>query len=139
MLIKRLRFRRPQCQLDVLSKLKDRRSVTVEIALERLPSDLHVTYKRLLAAIPDDDRALVLRMLNFVALCARPVMLDEVVEYAIIEDGVVRVTPGNRFANCNEILQLCGNFVSVQDKILSLAHKPVKGLLVVCRRYRKTS
>jgi hypothetical protein len=129
-LTKCLRFRWAQCQLDVLSKLKDRRSVTVERALERLPSDLHATYKRLLAAIPDDDRALVLRMLNFVALCARPVTLDEVAEYAIIEDGMVRVTPVHRFANCDEILQLCGNFVSVQDKILSLAHKSVKDFLL---------
>jgi hypothetical protein len=67
-----------RCQLDVLSKLKDRRSVTVERTLERLPTDLHTTYQRLLATIPSDDRALVLRMLHLVALSARPVTLDEV-------------------------------------------------------------
>jgi hypothetical protein len=129
-LIISLRFRWAQCQLDVLSKLRDRRGVTVEKALERLPTDLHVTYQRLLAAIPDDDRALVLRMLNFVALSARPVTLDEVAEYAIVEEGMVKVASENRFADCNDVLFLCGNLVSVQDTILSLAHKSVKDFLL---------
>ena len=130
MLITHSRFRWAQCQLDVLSKLRDRRSVNVEKALERLPTDLHVTYQRLLAAIPDDERALVLRMLNFIALSARPVTLDEVAEYAIIEDGMVLVTSANRFAECSDVLQLCGNLVSLQDDILSLAHKSVKDFLL---------
>src|SRR2546423_12664514 len=121
-----LRFRWARCQLDILSKLKDRRSVTVERALERLPADLHTTYQRLLATIPSDDRALALRMLYFVALSARPVTLDEVAEYAIVEEGLVLVTSEHRFTDCHDVLQLCGNLVSVQDNILSLAHKPVK-------------
>jgi hypothetical protein len=119
-----------RCQLDVLSKLKDRRSVTVERTLERLPADLHITYQRLLATIPSDDRTPVLRMLHFVALSARPVILDEFAEYAIGEEGLVLVTSEHRFADCHDVLQLCGNLVSVQDNILSLAHKSTKDFLL---------
>lgn len=129
-LITFLRFRWAQCQLDVLSKLRDRRGVTVQKVLERLPTDLHVTYQRLLAAIPDDDRALALRILNFVALSARPVTLDEAAEYAIVEDGMDNVASENRFPDPSDILSLCGNLVNLQDRILSLAHKSVKDFLL---------
>jgi hypothetical protein len=69
-------------------------------------------------------------MLHFIALSARPVTLDEVAEYAIVEEGLVLVTSEHRFADCNDVLQLCGNLVSVQDNILSLAHKSVKAFLL---------
>lgn len=125
-----LGFRWERCQLDVLSNLKDRRGVTVERALERLSADLHAAYQRLLATIPSDDRALVLRMLHFTALSARPITLDEVTEYAIVEEGSVLVTSEHHFGDCNDVLQLCRNLVSVQGNILDLAHKSVKDFLL---------
>jgi hypothetical protein len=69
-------------------------------------------------------------MLHFIALGARPITLDEVTEYAIVEDGLVLVTSEHRFADCNHVLQLCGNLVSVQDNILNLAHKSIKDFLL---------
>jgi hypothetical protein len=68
-----------------------------------------------------------MRLIEFVS---RPVTLDEVAESAIVEEGLVLVTSEHRFADCHDVLQLCGNLVSVQDNIPSLAHKSVKDLLL---------
>jgi hypothetical protein len=47
-----------------------------------------------------------------------------------VEEGFVLVTSEHRFADCHDVLRLCGNLVSVQDNILSLAHKSVKDFLL---------
>ena len=47
-----------------------------------------------------------------------------------MEEGLVLVTSEHCFADYQDVLQLCGNLVSVQDNILSLAHKSVKDFLL---------
>ena len=72
---------------------------------------------------------LVYGIVILVAFSGRAVTVTEAAEFAIIEDSPDIIQPSDRFEDPLSILPLVGTLITVQDSILTLAHKSVKDFL----------
>ncbi|KIJ47090.1 hypothetical protein M422DRAFT_164569, partial [Sphaerobolus stellatus SS14] len=100
-------FRWIECQVDVLKKC--RRPYDVKKALGSLPQTLDETYKRILLAVEEEDRIYVARLLTWVIFTPEPLCLDLLAEAIIFELDSSELNPDQRFADPNDILDLCRN------------------------------
>ncbi|KIJ42493.1 hypothetical protein M422DRAFT_171018 [Sphaerobolus stellatus SS14] len=104
-----------ECQVDVLKKC--RRPYDVKKALGSLPQTLDETYKRILLAVEEEDRIYVVRLLTWVIFTPTPLCLDFLAEAIIFEPDSSELSPDQRFADPNDILDYCGNLfgISIQS------------------------
>lgn len=101
-----------------------------------MPEDLNAFYERTLfhlcwldPSTAVSNERLVYRILIFIAFSGRPVTIAEAAEFAIIEDPATEIDIEDRFEDPMSILPLVGTLVTLQDSILTLAHKSVKDFL----------
>ena len=101
-----------------------------------MPEDLNASYERTLLQLCSFDASttlsnerLVFRILIFVAFSGRPVTVEEVAEFAVIENSAEKIEPDDRFEDPLSVLAFVGSLISMQDSIMTLAHKSVKDFL----------
>ncbi|KAF3907984.1 Ankyrin-3 [Dactylellina cionopaga] len=105
-------FRWAACQLDVLEKCPDYRTLTR--ALVGLPKTLGDTYARILNSIPEEYKQSAIRILQLLVYSERPLSLEEAVD-AIATDieGEQYFHPKYRMPNPDEILCYCSSLVAM--------------------------
>lgn len=130
------RFRWVACQLEEL-----RTCFTLAAlmnVLKSLPKTLDEVYDRLLLRIPEGNREIAHRALQWLAYAKRPLLLKEVAAAVVVETGVSALSPEHSFFEPQDILNVCSSLVSYSDHIglLGLAHYSVQEYLV-SRRIRE--
>src|SRR5271170_8065363 len=116
-----VRFRWVQCHLEHLRTLRSEFDITE--ALDSLPPGLPATYKAMLdriGRVPKDLKytTTALRRLIFFP---RPLRANELAVAAVI-DSKSEFEDGKRLAACDEILEICGSFVTMDKSMIELAH-----------------
>lgn len=124
----RRRFRWVKCQFDQLRNL--RRALEIKIALDSLPPDLDETYERILLSVSPGYKEIVRRTLQFLSYATRAVTLHEVAEAVVIEADQATLDLDLRFTQPEELLGLCGSFVTEIGDFIVLAHYSVKEYLI---------
>ena len=134
------RFRWVTCQLDVLAECSNLSGLRK--ALHSLPTTLEETYDRILRCIRRESRSDVVRLLQWLALSARPLTLLEMAEVFAIDRDKHRFDPDRRPRKPRAILGVCSSLVKVsytddygtvsvcEFGTLSLAHLSVKEYLI---------
>ncbi|CUS07294.1 unnamed protein product [Tuber aestivum] len=108
------------CCLDQISKLRSDRAI--KSALESLPPTLDETYERILCNIADEDRELALTVFRFLVCGSnRDFTLSEIREGLATEIGSKRMNPDNRLNDEEDILDICGGLVDINEKDISKA------------------
>ena len=106
--------------------------------LKSLPKTLDEVYDRVLLRIPENNREMVHRALQWLVFSKRPLHLQELAAAVVIETGVSVLSSENSFFEPQDVLNLCSNLVSYSDHtgLLGLAHYSVQEYLV-SRRIRE--
>jgi hypothetical protein len=131
-------FRWVQCQLDGLRKVRTHHEL--DHAIMTLPVDLFETYDRDLNRIPEQDHNHVICIFKWLVGSERPLNLRELAEAIAIDPCKLQLDPADRFMDPEEILELCGSFITVQpDGIIALAHFSVREYLFSDRLAKHTS
>jgi len=149
LLITRNRFRWAACQLDALGRCLNRSMLRK--SLKELPRTLDETYERILCAINDDYREYALRILQWLAFSARPLLVEQVAEaVAISVDDSPLFDRDQVLEDPFDVLTICPSLVTVvsipmmgpmpkefaekgiayEHKIFTLAHYSVKEYLL---------
>jgi hypothetical protein len=111
--------------------MKDRRVKSVREVLDAMPVDIFNTYSRIIGSLQlPSERILASRILTFLCYSARPVTVAEAAEFAILEDGMERIDPQDRFENFTDIVQVLGSLVEVCNGVLALSHRSVQEFLL---------
>ena len=123
------RFRWVQCQVQELSTLRTDKAVRQ--ALKSLPRDLDETYERILSRINHNDAVMAKRALSWLAYAARPLLLEELAEAAVLEQETRELDPEARLRDPLDIIEVCGSLVLHRDTTgeVVLAHHSVKDFL----------
>ena len=94
--------------------------------LEEFPSGLDKLYKRMLDQIGDtDDAELCKSLLGVITTVYRPITLDELVSCIDLPEDVA-----DDYESLEEIIRLCGSFLTLRGSIVSLVHQSAKDFLV---------
>ena len=102
----------------------------LERYLHTLPSDLDGIYHRMLSNIDDladrDDARLCISLLGVVTTVYRPITLDEMPPLLEMEEE-----SGNNLGDeeLREIVGLCGSFLTVQNRAITLVHQSAQEFL----------
>ncbi|KAH8747334.1 hypothetical protein BGZ57DRAFT_971246 [Hyaloscypha finlandica] len=123
-------FRWAQCQLEVIQQMEDTRPNIVREALAQLPNGIDNTYERILLDNSPSGQQLLRRALLILVYSARPIMLAEMAEFAVIKAGAGEIDPGDRFDSPERILRFCKSLVVTVGNHVSLAHYTVKEYLL---------
>ena len=123
------RFRWVQCQVQELSTLRTDKAVRQ--ALKSLPRDLDETYERILSRINHNDAVMAKRALTWLAYAARPLLLEELAEAAVLDQGTRELDPEVRLRDPRDIIEVCGSLILHRDTTgeVVLAHHSVKDFL----------
>jgi hypothetical protein len=105
----------------------------VQEVLDNMFKNFYSTYSRVIFDLQRSATVLIDRILAFVSDSARPAAVAEVAEFAILDDDMTSIRPGERFEDFTEILSLIGSLINIQDGILILAHKSVQDFFVTER------
>ncbi|KAJ5111290.1 hypothetical protein N7532_001825 [Penicillium argentinense] len=96
--------------------------------LKEFPSGLDELYKRMLSQInesDDDDARLCKSLLGVVTTVYRPIMLDELASCINLPEGVA-----DDHESLEEIIGLCGSFLTLRGRTISLVHQSAKDFLL---------
>src|SRR5882762_6064827 len=98
-----------------------RNAGAVREMLMSLPADLDETYNRILLKIKQTDAKYAIKILQWLAFAARPVMLEEVAEAVAmnIDSGC----PDHRLGDPLEILDICTSLVTLSSSADEPANK----------------
>ena len=113
-----------------------RSPIQLRKALKGLPKTLDQTYERMLCRIEEEDRHYAMKILQWLAFSARPLLLKEVAEIVTIDiNSDPQVDPDRRFADRQEILEICASLIvretrGLNDDKIRLAHFSVKEYLI---------
>jgi hypothetical protein len=89
--------------------------------LDAFPPGLNDLYERMMSQIRDSaDADLCKHILAVVSVVYRPVTLDELESFVDMPTG----------ASLTEIIELCGSFLTLQERIVSFVHQSAKEYLV---------
>jgi hypothetical protein len=89
--------------------------------LDAFPPGLNDLYGRIMGQIRDSaDVGLCTRILAVVSVVYRPITLDELVSFVDMPTG----------ASLTEIIELCGSFLTLQERIVSFVHQSAKEYLL---------
>ena len=110
------RFRWVALQLDELAKCHHRPAVSNR--LRSLPKDLNETYDRIVSKISDDDLDYVVKVLQCLAFCVRPMTLEEVGEVV-----AVNFSAEEGLDNALVILDICSGLVTLVASIYHPGNK----------------
>ncbi|PGH32167.1 hypothetical protein GX50_05066 [[Emmonsia] crescens] len=124
-------FRWVKCQLDELSRL--RTDGAIKSALRGLPRDLDETYERILSRISEPDIPLARQALLWLVHSSRPLTLSELAEGAVLQPNITTLDPEDKLRDPEDILEVCGSLVSVDDPHIVLAHNSVRDYLLSSR------
>jgi ankyrin repeat protein len=124
------------CQLDTLGKCRTR--FMLRNSLSTLPPTLDETYDRILRAIDQDDSEYALRILQWLAFSARPLLVEEISEVVAIDpDGNPAFNSEKVLEDPLDVLNICSSLVVTavtekpkQGKAVLLAHYSVKEYLI---------
>jgi hypothetical protein len=109
----------------VCDKLANTPKRNVRKKLEEFPSGLNELYKRMLDQISNtDDAKLCKSLLSVITTVYRPITLDELVSSIDLPE---EVTDDSDLA---EIIGLCGSFLTLQERRISLVHQSAKDFLL---------
>ena len=146
---KRLRRLQPGLQDDIRTSLRERacgmfRWVALQVqslgalrtdrdirqALDTLPKDINETYDRICNNIQESDRAVASRALLCLAQAARPLLLSEVSEAALIDVDTMEIDAETRWYP-EDLLEVLGSLIihDPSDNVTVLAHHSVKEYL----------
>ncbi|KAK0707760.1 ankyrin repeat-containing domain protein [Lasiosphaeris hirsuta] len=105
-------FRWAVCQLDAIKQCLTPAMVRKELG--RMPEDLDHTYDRILQALPPRHQAFVKNALRWLAFSARPLLLEELAEAAVVDSSEADFQLDlARFIVPTSILDVCGVLVTV--------------------------
>ena len=132
------RFRWAVCQLDTLARCPNPR--TISHALDHLPQNLEVTYRRMLHSIPKDLRNGAIRLLQFLVHTRQPLTVPQAIDIVATEEEPPNFDVGRRAFSEEEVLRYCPSLISIipnarsrNDRSrneLHLAHFSVKEYLL---------
>ncbi len=106
-----------------LGKVSQRKAVT---EMGRFPPGLDAMYSQMLAQICEGgDAVLCKRILGLVATCYRPVSLEECAALAETPEETI-----GDIESMQEIVGLCGSFLTIRDSIVSFVHQSAKDFLL---------
>ncbi|KIJ23524.1 hypothetical protein M422DRAFT_195819 [Sphaerobolus stellatus SS14] len=101
-------FRWVECQMEVLKK--SRRPYDVKQALSSLPKTLDETYKRILLAIPEEDRVYAARLFAWIIHSQSPLCLELLAEAIVIDldpDSLLCNSPDSHLHDPAQTLDIC--------------------------------
>ncbi|KAF6795813.1 vps9-ankyrin repeat-containing [Colletotrichum sojae] len=105
-------FRWVSCQIESLATCLD--SEALDIALESLPDGLFETYRRMIEAIPDLNKAKAVTLLRFLTFSADELTVDEVVDaLAVNSDETPKFVPALRMPDPTKICLYCPGLVAL--------------------------
>ena len=118
-LTKKCRFLWAVCQLNTLRKCI--KASAVRKALASLPRTLDDTYERILCNVDQDHAEDALKVLQWLAFSARPLIAQEVAEAtAITLDDFPKFDPEDRLRHPTDILAICSSLISISSRRISL-------------------
>ncbi|KAI5841639.1 hypothetical protein BZA05DRAFT_380351 [Tricharina praecox] len=122
-------FRWAKCSLDYISRMRNDKSI--KQALNSLPPGLNETYDRILARILDTDRAIAMRIFNWLTCSQRPLLVAEVVEAISIELGSRSLDRDTLLNDPEDLLDVCGSLLEIDHDAgtVVLGHFSVKEYL----------
>ena len=122
-------FRWAKCSLDYISRMRNDKSI--KRALHSLPPGLNETYDRILASISEMDRAMAMRIFNWLTCSQRPLLIGEMVEGIAIELGSNNLDQDALLNDPEDVLDVCGSLVAVNNDTgtVVLGHFSVKEYL----------
>ncbi|KAL2821274.1 WD40 repeat-like protein [Aspergillus cavernicola] len=95
----------------------------VQTKLKDVPPDLDKIYERMISQIIHSDNAEICKsILGVTTTVLRPITLDEMMVYINL--------PGDAVDALEDIVRLCGSFLSVQENTVFLIHQSAKDFLV---------
>ncbi|KAI0119987.1 hypothetical protein GGR51DRAFT_495851 [Nemania sp. FL0031] len=142
-------FQWVSCQLNQLAKCRDNRAV--QEALTNLPMTLDETYGRMIEKIEESDRALAMRLLQFLVFSECPLELEEAVDIMAVTMDERGFDPQDRSFIPEYVLDYYSSFVVIAEtslvnnikiegesdrttkKYIQLSHLSVKEYLVSTR------
>ncbi|KAF2148135.1 hypothetical protein K461DRAFT_233533, partial [Myriangium duriaei CBS 260.36] len=105
-------FRWVSCQLDVLGRCRDLRSLRK--ALQSLPKTLDETYGRILRNIPDEDTEKAARLLQLLLCNDQPLRLDDAIDAIAVDlEPEPGFDPDSRLEDPTEIITFCPNLITI--------------------------
>ncbi|GAM42304.1 hypothetical protein TCE0_044r16159 [Talaromyces pinophilus] len=109
----------------VCEKLTNVQKRNIQKKLEEFPPGLDELYKRMLDQISDTDNAeLCQSLLGVITTVYRPITLDELVSSMDLPEEVTDDS------DLEEIIGLCGSFLTLQGRTISLVHQSAKDFLL---------
>ncbi|KAI9687702.1 MAG: hypothetical protein M1822_001781 [Bathelium mastoideum] len=129
-------FRWAVCQLDTLGKCVNR--ARLRRAIKELPSTLDKTYERILCAIDEEHSTYALRILQWLAFSARPLLLEEIAEVVAIDPRCHPVLDRDEILEDPlDALRICSSLVVVstindeESRVASKSQRPREILVLV--------
>lgn len=121
----------------VCKELKDVRQQKVKSLLKKIPSGLIPLYERMLDQVlhqrDNFDIELCRRILCSVTLAKRPLRLKEIAVFAKISDDEGD-DEGDNERQVEELVELCGSFLTVREEIVYWVHQSAKDYLIDGKR-----
>lgn len=94
--------------------------------IEEFPPGLDALYKRMLnQIIQSDDAELYQSLLSIITTVYRPITLDELASYIDLPKDVA-----DDYESLEEIIGLCGSFLTLRGRTISLVHQSAKDFLL---------
>lgn len=123
------RFRWAKCCLDDIAKLRNDKAI--KSALKSLPRTLESSYERTLCNIPEEDKALAIRIFHWLLASQRPMKVWEMVDAVAVEIGDESMDPDSKLNEPEDITNICGGLIDLNrwDMTLGLAHFTVEEYL----------
>jgi ankyrin repeat protein len=107
------RFRWAACQLEELRRcLKPSNALK---QLQNLPKTLEATYERILKRVPEEYEREMQTILTCLAFAVRPMTIQEVAEATAVDLEKQSFSTSDRFADPDDILDLCSSLVSLSE------------------------
>ncbi|RAL07840.1 WD40 repeat-like protein [Aspergillus homomorphus CBS 101889] len=109
----------------VCKQLKDISARHLQKKLKDFPPGLDEFYHRMFGNIQDldDDVELCLSLLGIITTVYRPITLDELSLYLESQDEIL-------YDDLQEIVKLCGSFLTLQNRIITLVHQSAQDFLL---------
>lgn len=100
-------------------------------ALHSFPPNLCQTYETILMRIQDEDKDLAMRVFQWLVCSLRPMTIEEIAEGISVEIGNTTPDPSNKLNDPEEILDICGGLVSLNEdtRILGFMHSSAREFL----------
>ncbi|KAH7905753.1 ankyrin repeat-containing domain protein [Hygrophoropsis aurantiaca] len=101
-------------------------------ALRNLPKDLYTMYYRMVSKLRSTDQPRVLRILQWLAFSRRHLSLEEVAEVVAVDMSGKKAhfDANHRFFNIQDVLLVCGGFISYSHGMVKLSHMSIKDYLL---------